>query len=177
MVYRSKEIRNLIAIFLKLCFYEWWSSWDVNHCVVILRPKTDPKWKNIANKLTLCPTHEGMVEIASVFDFFKKHNTTSTVDPECKKSGNFTTNGPPRRSRFCPFDFGTKHKKIIYTQACRTFFWCEKSCFRRMRPSQLVHFWSGCGGGGSSPFSCQNLGYGNFCAAGADFFFLTSIVL
>ena len=98
-------------------------------------------------KLTLCPTHEGMVEIASVFDFKKKHNTTSTVDPECKKSGNFTTNGPPFRNRFCPFDSATKQKKIILAQACRTFFWCEKSCFRRMRPSQFVHFWSVCRGG------------------------------
>ena len=77
-------------------------------------------------KPTLCPTHEGMVEIASVLDFFKKHNTTSTVDPECKKSGNFTTNGPPFRSRFCPFDFVTKRKKQSPQSLQNMFFMREK---------------------------------------------------
>ena len=141
--------------FLKLCFYEWWSSWDVNHCVVILRPKTDPKWKNIANKLTLCPTHEGMVEIASVLDFLKKHNTTSTVDPECKKSGNFTTNGPPRRSRFCPFDFGTKQKKHFGTSLQNILLMREKLLSTDEAISKSPKGGRVCGGG-VHPFSCQN---------------------
>ena len=63
--------------------------------------------------LTLCPTQEGMVEIASVLDFLKNQTTTSTVDPESKKSANFTINGPPFRRHNWPFDFGTKHKKTI----------------------------------------------------------------
>ena len=145
MLYRSMEIRNLIAIFLKLCFYEWWSSWDVNlWSFCDLKLIQSEKISQI--KLTLCPTHEGMVEIASVLDFFKKHNTTSTVDPECKKSANFTTNGPPFRSRFCPFDFVTKRKKNNPPRSTEYFLMREKLLSTDEAISKNP-FWAGCGGG------------------------------
>ena len=64
MLYRSKEMRNLIAIFFKVFL----------RVMKLVRCQSfcDQIEKISQIKLTLCPTHEGMVEIASVLDFFQK---------------------------------------------------------------------------------------------------------
>ena len=69
---------------------------------------------------------EDMVEIASVLDLKKsKHHLYGRS--RMKKSANFTTNGPPFRSRFCPFDFVTKRKKNNPPPSTEYFFFARKA--------------------------------------------------